>query len=53
MPIGELESGLFSQAIGVPWAVAVGALVCGAGLVTLWVVRRDEEGQGKSSCGHR
>lgn len=47
MPIGGLESGLLSQAIGVPWVVAIGALVCaGAGLVTLWVVRRDEEGQG-------
>jgi MFS family permease len=41
MPIGGLESGLLSQAVGVPWTVAVGALVCaGAGLVTWLVVRR-------------
>jgi len=44
MPIGGLESGLLSQAIGVPWTVAVGALVCaGAGLVTWWAVRRHDE----------
>jgi MFS family permease len=42
MPIGGLESGLLSQAVGVPWTVAVGALVCaGAGLVTWWAVRRN------------
>jgi predicted MFS family arabinose efflux permease len=41
MPIGGLESGLLSQAVGVPWTVAVGALVCaGAGLVTWLIVRR-------------
>jgi predicted MFS family arabinose efflux permease len=41
MPLGGLESGLLSQAFGVPWAVAGGALVCaGAGLVTWWAVRR-------------
>ena len=43
MPIGGLESGLLSQAVGVPWTVAVGALVCaGAGLVTWWAVRRND-----------
>ena len=42
MPFGGLESGLLSQAIGVPWTVAAGALVCaGAGLVTWWSVRRN------------
>jgi MFS family permease len=42
MPVGGLESGLLSQAVGVPWAVAMGALVCaGAGLVTWLVVRRN------------
>ena len=41
MPVGGLESGLLSQAVGVPWTIAVGALVCaGAGLVTWLVVRR-------------
>ncbi|MCC6821600.1 MAG: MFS transporter [Verrucomicrobia subdivision 3 bacterium] len=42
MPVGGLESGLLSQAIGVPWTIASGGLVCaGAGLVTWWVVRRN------------
>jgi MFS family permease len=42
MPVGGLESGLVSQAVGVPWTVALGALVCaGAGLVTWLVVRRN------------
>ena len=42
MPVGGIESGLLSQAVGVPWTIAVGALVCaGAGLVTWWVVRRN------------
>jgi MFS family permease len=42
MPVGGLESGLLSQAVGVPWTIAVGALVCaGAGLVTWWAVRRN------------
>lgn len=46
MPLGGLESGLLSQAIGVPWTVAVGAVVCaGAGLVTWWSARREEEGR--------
>ena len=42
MPVGGFESGLLSQAVGVPWTVAVGALICaGAGLVTWWAVRRN------------
>jgi len=42
MPVGGLESGLLSQAVGVPWTVAAGALVCaGAGLATWLVVRRN------------
>jgi len=42
MPLGGLESGLLSHAIGVPWTIAAGALVCaGAGLVTWLVVRRN------------
>jgi predicted MFS family arabinose efflux permease len=40
MPLGGLESGLLSQAIGVPRTIAFGALVCAvAGLVTWWQVR--------------
>jgi predicted MFS family arabinose efflux permease len=42
MPVGGLESGLLSQAVGVPWTVAAGAVVCaGAGLVTWLVVQRN------------
>jgi hypothetical protein len=41
MPLGGMESGLLSQAIGVPGTIAVGALVCAvAGLVTWWQVRK-------------
>ncbi len=48
MPIGGLESGLLSQAVGVPWTIAVGALVCaGAGLATWWAGRRNDEGRSK------
>jgi MFS family permease len=42
MPLGGLESGFLSHAVGVPWTIAVGALICvGAGLVTWWTVRRN------------
>ena len=42
IPLGGLESGLLSQAVGVPWTVAMGALVCaGAGLVAWWAGRRN------------
>ena len=42
MPLGGLESGLLSQAVGVPWTIAAGALICaGAGLVTWWAARRN------------
>jgi len=45
MPVGGLESGLLSQAVGVPWTIAAGALVCaGAGLVMWWTVRRNPAG---------
>ena len=42
MPVGGLESGFLSHAVGVPWTIAVGALICAAaGLVTWWAVRRN------------
>ena len=42
MPVGGIESGFLSHAVGVPWTIAVGALICaGAGLVTWWTVRRN------------
>ncbi len=41
MPVGGIESGFLSHAVGVPWTITVGALICaGAGLVTWWSVRR-------------
>ncbi|MHC1762939.1 MAG: MFS transporter [Verrucomicrobiia bacterium] len=46
MPVGGLESGLLAHSVGVPWAVATGALVCAsAGLVTWWAVRRNPPAQ--------
>lgn len=40
MPVGGLEAGILSHWLGVPWAVAIGAIVCGtATLVTWWLVR--------------
>jgi MFS family permease len=42
MPLGGLESGFLSHAVGVPWTIAVGALICaGAGLLTWWAVRKN------------
>jgi MFS family permease len=42
MPVGGIESGFLSHAVGVPWTIAVGALICaGAGLVTWCAVRRN------------
>lgn len=42
LPVGGIESGFLSHAVGVPWTIAVGALVCaGAGLVTWLAVRRN------------
>jgi MFS family permease len=42
MPLGGLESGFLSQAVGVPWTIATGAVVCAAaGLVAWWVTRRN------------
>ena len=42
LPVGGIESGFLSHAVGVPWTIATGALVCaGAGLVTWWAVRRN------------
>ena len=42
MPLGGLESGLLSHAVGVPWTIAAGALICAvAGLVTWWAARRN------------
>jgi hypothetical protein len=36
MPLGGIESGLLSQAVGVPLTVAVGAIVCALAGVVTW-----------------
>ena len=42
MPVGGMESGFLAHAVGVPWTIAVGALICAAsGLVTWLAVRRN------------
>ncbi|MGO8837538.1 MAG: MFS transporter [Limisphaerales bacterium] len=47
MPVGGIESGFLSHAVGVPWTITVGALICaGAGLVTWWTVRRNPPAPG-------
>jgi hypothetical protein len=44
-PVGGLESGFMSHAVGVPWTIAAGALVCAiAGLVMWRTVRRNSAG---------
>lgn len=41
MPMGGLESGFLSQAIGVPWTIALGAVICAiSGLFMFQRVRR-------------
>jgi MFS family permease len=42
MPVGGIESGFLSHAMGVPWTITVGAVICaGAGLITWRAVRRN------------
>jgi MFS family permease len=42
MPASGFESGFLSHAVGVPWTIAVGAVICaGAGLITWLAVRRN------------
>jgi len=41
MPVGGMEAGVLSHRLGVPWAVAIGAIVCGGAAVATWLsVRR-------------
>ena len=41
LPIGGLESGCLSEAIGVPWTITVGALICTLAGWIMWIqVRR-------------
>ena len=47
MPVGGIESGCLSHAVGVPWTITVGALICaGAGLATWWAVRGNPQAPG-------
>jgi MFS family permease len=40
MPVGGLEAGALSHWLGVPWAVAIGAVVCGAAALVTWLLVR-------------
>ncbi len=41
MPVGGLEAGTLSHWFGVPWTVAIGAIVCAAAALVTWLfVRR-------------
>jgi MFS family permease len=44
MPVGGIESGFLSRAVGVPWTIAAGALICaGAGLLTWRVMHHGQQ----------
>ncbi len=45
MPVGGLEAGLVSHWLGVPWAVAIGAVVCGAAALVTWLYAHRNLGQ--------
>jgi MFS family permease len=52
MPLGGLESGALAQAVGVPWTISAGALVCaGAGLVIWWTGRHNPPPQSEPQPG--
>jgi MFS family permease len=52
MPLGGLESGVLAQAVGVPWTISAGALVCAAaGLVIWWTGRRSPPSPGEPQAG--
>lgn len=36
MPVGGLESGLLSQAVGVPWTIVTGAIICALAGWLMW-----------------
>jgi MFS family permease len=40
MPVGGLEAGVLSHWLGVPWTVAIGALVCGGSALGTWLYVR-------------
>jgi MFS family permease len=40
MPLGGLEAGAVSHWIGVPWTVAIGAVVCGSTALVAWLLVR-------------
>jgi sugar phosphate permease len=40
LPVGGLEAGTLSNWFGVPWTVAIGAVVCGAAALITWLLVR-------------
>ena len=40
MPLGGLEAGALSHWLGVPWTVAIGAVVCGSAALVGWLLVR-------------
>jgi MFS family permease len=42
MPIGGLEAGICSHRFGVPWTVAIGAMVCGTAALAIWLRVRSQ-----------
>jgi MFS family permease len=45
MPVGGLESGLVSQHFGVRWTIAIGAIVCAAAALVMWIIVRARKPQ--------
>jgi MFS family permease len=40
MPVGGLEAGSLSHWLGVPWTIAIGALMCAAAALVTWIIVR-------------
>jgi MFS family permease len=40
MPVGGLEAGTLSHWWGVPWTVAIGAIICGLAALVIWLIVR-------------
>ena len=46
MPVGGLEAGTLSHWLGVPWTIAIGAMVCGAAALFTWLYVRRQPAPG-------
>jgi predicted MFS family arabinose efflux permease len=40
-PIGALEAGTVSHYLGVRWAVTIGAIICAAAALVVWLILRE------------